>query len=368
MSDMDAPADSASATTFRAATGRLATLHPAWGAALMSLSGAALVSLRDPLPGLDLDAVIGLALLVLSSFAALALTVVMIVRAVRYNEAFLADLANPGIGAMIASWPAGLQVFALAVLQAGVADALPAELALVVGMVAFVPGVIGTLVSGYAFYTRIIGVAEVPHAAVSGSWFVPVVPLVLTPSILSRALDLGLPGDATVWAFVSLIAWGIGFTLFLMLASIIGSRLLVAAPPSAHQAPSWWGWLAPLGAGGVGLLASVEFASAAGVVEGVDGIALLLVTVMWGFSAWWLVLAVRIIVKERRSMHFHLGWWGFGFPTAAFVNLTAVVARRWELEWLVALDPVLWVAVLVVIATLIVLTLRGLRSGATWAR
>ena len=351
-----------------ATTDRIATLHPAWGAALMSLSGAALVSLRDPLPGLDLDAVIGLALLVLSALAALALSGAMIVRVVRHNAAFLADLANPGIGAMIASWPAGLQVFALAVLQAGVAGALPAEPALIVGMVAFVPGVIGTLVSGYAFYTRIIGVAEVPHAAVSGSWFVPVVPLVLTPSILSRALDLGLPGDATVWAFLSLIAWGIGFTLFLMLASIIGSRLLVAAPPSAHQAPSWWGWLAPLGAGGVGMLASVDLASAAGVVEGAEGIALLLVTVMWGFSAWWLLLAVRIIVKERRSMHFHLGWWGFGFPTAAFVNLTAVVARRWELEWLVALDPVLWVAVLAVIATLIVLTLRGLRSGATWAR
>lgn len=368
MGVMDAPATPALVSPDRAATGRIATLHPAWGAALMSLSGAALVSLRDPLPSFDLDSIVGVALLALSAVAALALSAVMIVRVVRHNEAFLADLANPGIGAMIASWPAGLQVFALAVLQGGVSGALPGELALVVGMVAFVPGVLGTLVSGYAFYTRIIGVADVPHAAVSGSWFVPVVPLVLTPSILSRAIDLGLPGDATLWAFLSLIAWGIGFTLFLMLASIIGSRLLVAAPPSAHQAPSWWGWLAPLGAGGVGLLASVELATTAGVVEGAEGMALMLVTVMWGFSAWWLLLAMRIILKERREMNFHLGWWGFGFPTAAFVNLTAVVARRWELEWLVALDAVLWVAVLAVIAALIVLTLRGLRSGATWVR
>lgn len=347
---------------------RIAALHPAWGAALMSLSGAALVSLRDPLPGLDLDAVIGLTLLALAAVAAVALTVATTLRAVRHREAFLADLANPGIGAMIASWPAGLQVFALAVLQGGTSAAIPAEPALIVGMVVFVPGVIGTLLSGYAFYSRIIGVAEVPPAAVSGNWFVPVVPLVLVPSILSRAVELGLPGDATVWAFLALIGWGIGFTLFLMLASIIGSRLLVAAPPTAHQAPSWWGWLAPLGAGGIGLLSSVQLATEAGVVSGVEGIALLLVTVMWGFSAWWLLLAVRIIVKERRSMHFHLGWWGFGFPSAAFVNLTAVVARRWQLPGLSALDPVLWVAVLAIIATLIVLTLRGLRTGATWAR
>jgi len=347
---------------------RIATLHPAWGAALMSLSGAALVSLRDPVPGFAFDAVIGLVLLAVAALAAVALSVATTVRILRHNAEYLADLANPGIGGMIASWPAGLQVFALAVLQAGISGAVPRELALIVGMVVFVPGVLGTLVSGYAFYTRIIGVAEVSPAAVSGSWFVPVVPLVLVPSILSRALELGLPGAPTVWAFVALVGWGIGFTLFLMLASIIGSRLLVAAPPSAHQAPSWWGWLAPLGAGGVGLLASVQLATDVGVIDGAEGMALFLVTVMWAFSAWWLLLAIRIVAKERRAMHFHLGWWGFGFPTAAFATLTAVVARRWELPGLAALDPVLWVAVLVLIAALTVLTVRGLRSGATWVR
>ena len=67
-------------------------------------------------------------------------------------------------------------------------------------------------------------------------------------------------------------------------------------------------------------------------------------------------------------MHFHLGWRGFGFPTAAFATLTAIVARRWELPGLAALDPVLWLAVLVLIAALTVLTVRGLRSGATWVR
>lgn len=334
----------------------------------MSLSGAALVSLRDPLPGITLDQIVGLALLALAALVAITLSIATTMRIVSHREAFLADLANPGIGAMIASWPAGLQVFALAVLQAGVSGALPREVALIVGLVAFVPGVVGTLLSGYAFYTRIVGFAEVPPAAVSGNWFVPVVPLVLVPSILLRALQLGLPGDERAWAFAALVGWGMGFTLFLMLASIIGSRLLVAAPPSAHQAPSWWGWLAPLGAGGVGLLASVELAAAAGVVDGAEGIALLVVTVMWGFSAWWVLLAIRIIVKERRSMHFHLGWWGFGFPTAAFVNLTAVVAREWELPGMAAADPVLWVVVIAMIVTLIALTLRGLRTGATWAR
>jgi len=347
---------------------RIATVHPAWGASLMSLAGAALVSLRDPLPGFVVDAAIGLGLIALGLVVAVVLSVASIARMSAHRAAFLADLANPGIGAMIASWPAGLQVLALAILQAGVSGALPGDIALVAGMVVFVPGQLGTLVSGYAFYTRIIGIAEVSHAAVSGNWFVPVVPLVLVPSILLRAVQLGLPGDTTVWAFLAVIGWGVGITLFLLLASIIGSRLLVAAPPAPHQAPSWWGWLAPLGAGGVGLLASVELAEAVGVVAGASGLATLIMTVMWGFSAWWLLLAIRLIWRERAALHFHLGWWGFGFPTAAFVNLTAVVAREWGLDGLAVIDPVLWVVVLGIVGTLIVLTVRGLRTGAIWAR
>lgn len=351
-----------------AMTNRISTLHPAWGAALMSLSGVALVSLRDPLPTLALDVFIGLLLLGISGALALTLTVANVWRILAYRDAFNADLSNPGTGAMIASWPAGIQVLALAVLQAGVSGALESTFALTLGMALFIPGVIGTLLSGYAFYTRIIGISEVPHAAVSGNWFVPVVPLVLTPSILLRAVQLGLPGDTTLWAFLAVIGWGIGFTLFLLLASIIGSRLLVAAPPAPHQAPSWWAWLAPLGAGGVGMLASVELATTVGIISGAEGITTLLLTVIWGFSVWWLLLAIRIIWRVRTTMHFHLGWWGFGFPAAAFVNLTAVIARTWQLNGLALLDPALWVASLAIIAWLFVLTVRGMLTGATWQR
>ena len=138
---------------------------------------------------------------------------------------------------------------------------------------------------------------------------------------------------------------------------------------SSSAAPSWWRrrWDS-VRTWRPGRSTSVPSSGGRTVWKWTWRIALLLVTVMWGFSAWWLLLAVRIIVKERRSMHFHLGWWGFGFPSAAFVNLTAVVARQWQLDGIIAIDAVLWVAVLAVIATLIVLTLRGLRSGATWAR
>ncbi|WES64551.1 hypothetical protein P0L94_00435 [Microbacter sp. GSS18] len=346
----------------------IATLHPAWGATLMSLGGAALISLRDPIPGSGVDEVLGLALLAAATAVGVVLTVAGLVRMIAHRQAFAGDLAHPGMGAMVASWPAGLQILALAILQAGVIGALPSDVALVGGLSVFVPGLAGTLAAGYAFYTRIIGLADVPHAAVSGQWFIPVVPLVLTPSILFRAVELGLGGDPRLWAFLAVLGWGVGFTLFLLLASIVGSRLLVAPPPAAQQAPAWWAWLAPLGAGGMGLVATTRMVGDAGVLAGIDGVSALIVTAMWGFSMWWLLLAVRVIAKERRDLRFHLGWWGFGFPTAAFVGLTGEVAHVWGFAWLAAAIPVLWVGLLIVVAALAVMTIGAMRSGAAWRR
>ncbi len=362
---MSAPAETTSPDR---TPSRIETLHPAWGATLMSLSGAALITLRDPLPGTGADEVLGLTILGIAAVVGILITVAGLARMIAHPQAFRADLAHPGMGAMIASWPAGLQILALAVLQGGVVGALPADVALITGMSVFVPGLIGTLAAGYAFYTRIIGLAEVPHAAVSGQWFIPVVPLVLTPSILYRAVVLGMGGDPVLWAFLAVLGWGIGFTLFLLLASIVGSRLLVAPPPAAHQAPAWWAWLAPLGAGGMGLIATTHMVTDAGVLAGIDGMTALIVTAMWGFSVWWLLLAVRVIAKEWGRLSFHPGWWGFGFPTAAFVGLTGEIAHVWGFEWLSAAMPVLWIVVLAVVTWLTVLTIGAMRTGAVWER
>ncbi|QPE04026.1 hypothetical protein IT882_12470 [Microbacterium schleiferi] len=257
----------------------LATLHPAWGAVLMTLSGASLLALRDPLAATDVDTAAGLVLLVLAELVGAGLTVASLARLARHPAAFRADLDNPGIGAMIASWPAGLMVLALAALEAGTSGAADGTTALVTAMILFVPGLLGTLALGYMFYSRVIGIADVPLPAMSGNWFVPVVPLVLVPSILVRALALGLGGDPAQWTFAALAGWGIGFGLFLLLAAIIGSRLLLAAPPPPHLAPSWWVWLAPLGAGGLGVIALARMGSS---VEAVSGLAA--VAVPWRAS------------------------------------------------------------------------------------
>jgi tellurite resistance protein TehA-like permease len=343
---------------------RIVSIHPAWGALAMSIAGAAMVSLLDPLPGSSIDDTIGLALLALSGITAITITVLYGIKLIAHTDSFLADLRHPGMGSQTAAWPASLLITALATSQATWIGVLGAELALWPAIVFGGLGLVGTALVGLVFFSRVIGLEQIPPAAISASWFVPVVPLVLVPSISVRLqrLDSPLPDALLTWLGVS--AWGIGFGLFMLLAAIIGGRLLLAEPLPPHALPSWWAWLAPLGAGGLGMVSGATLIgdqSAIAVAEWV-------ILAVWGFSAWWAVFALIVIIRSRTVAHFHLGYWAFGFPTAAFASLSLEVARRHDLAVLSGFGAVVWGALGILLVWLAVKTLSGVHSGAVFQR
>lgn len=345
--------------TNRRHTSFIATLPPTWGSMAMTLGGAAMVSLLGPLPGSDIDLAVGVVFLVLSWMAVLVLTIAYTWKMVAHWDSFRADLFHPGQGAQTASWPAALLISALATAQAGVIELLPQSLALLLGTAVGSLGLVGTLLSGFAFFSHVIGQHDIPAQAITAGWFVPVVPLVLVPSITLRLSSLAgfEPPVLAVWLGVS--AWGVGFGLFLLLAAIIGGRLLMMEPPSAHALPSWWAWLAPLGAGGLGIVTSSRLL----VDEAVIALAYWLAAAIWGFSAWWGVFALIVIIRARREARFHLGYWGFGFPTAAFASLSLEVGRHHEFAGLGLAAIVLWLALLALIGWLGARTLVAARRG-----
>jgi tellurite resistance protein TehA-like permease len=345
-------------------TSRIATAHPAWGAMAMSVAGAAMVSLLDPLPDTTVDHTIGLGILVASWLTALAITAVFGIKLLVHTESFLADLRHPGMGSQTAAWPASLLITALATSQAGASGAIDGSLAVWPAMIFGLLGLTGTALVGFAFFSRVIGQEQIPPAAITASWFVPVVPLVLVPSISVRlgALESPLPEPFLLWLGVA--SWGIGFGLFLLLAAIIGGRLLLAEPLPAHALPSWWAWLAPLGAGGLGILSGTTLIGDPSAVA----VAEWLILAVWGFSAWWAVFALIVIWRTRKEAHFHLGYWGFGFPTAAFGSLSLEVARRHDLSWLTGWGAVVWVSLGVLVVWLTAKTIAGVRSGAVFTR
>ena len=338
---------------------RIQTLSPAWGSMAMTISGLAMVSLLGPLPNTNMDAWVGLFFLGLSWLTVIVLTVLYGTKLIRYRQNFSADLFNPGQGAQTAAWPAALLISALATSQAGFAGYLPSDLALLVGIGVGSLGLIGTAVSGFAFFSHVIGHPNIPAQAITAGWFVPVVPLVLVPSITLRLTSIagGEPPQWSIWLSVS--AWGIGFGLFLLLAAIIGGRLLMMEPPGAHALPSWWAWLAPLGAGGLGIVTSTRMLGDETVID----VAYWLAAAIWGFSSWWVIFALIVILGKRREASFHLGYWGFGFPTAAFASLSLEVGRHHDFAGLGIVAAVFWVALIGIVITLGMKTVGAWRSG-----
>jgi len=334
----------------------------------MSASGIAMVSLLNPLPASSIDETIGLILLGIAIIIATIVTILFGIKALKYPDNFRADLRNPGFGAQTAAWPAALLIAALALSQAGSTGLLPTLGALIPALVFFGLGLTGTLLSGFAFFSHVIGRTEIPAQAITASWFVPVVPLVLVPSILVRINVLTDNANPEILAIIGVVAWGTGFGLFMLLAAIFGGRLLTHEPPAAHAVASWWAWLAPIGAGSLGVVSMSVLLGLAYGWSGLSEVASFVIAALWGFALWWAVFAGIIILRQIRQVTFHVGLWGFGFPTAALVSLTLEVGRRFESAWIGVLGQVLWVAMLIGIVALVIKTLQGMGSGRIFER
>ena len=63
---------------------------------------------------------------------------------------------------------------------------------------------------------------------------------------------------------------------------------------------------------------------------------------MWGYGAWWLLLAVLTTIRYlREGMPFNLGWWGFTFPLGVYAVATLALARQTHLEFFAVIGSAL---------------------------
>ena len=351
---------------------RIATWHPGWMGVVLGTGGAAVASLVDPLPGTRLDDVVGALLAVLATLGLL-LLVPYAVRVRRHRDAAIADLANPGLGAMYGTAPAAVLIVGIALAQLGGLGWLPKGVAwLSITLVAL--GALLALAVGIAFFARVVAHEQLPVPAMSGAWFIPIVVLVLVPSGVARSVALQPTwGTATALALAT-AAWGAGIVLFLLLGPVIAWRLITSPPPPVHMAASWWIWLAPAGAGGLGAIALSRL-SALVLGEPVAAVAptlgLIGASVLWGFAVWWGLFAGTVVRRTARAhggLPFHLGSWGFAFPTAAVAALTVELGHGWGSPLLSVVGALAWVATLVIWTRLAWQTARGAASGAVFTR
>ena len=298
-----------------------------------SLNPGRVPSLAAPARTLSQTMAIGAGLL------AIALGLPYLGRLVRHPDAVIADLRDPLTGALYSTLPGGILVLAATAAAVGPTWWSAITVRDIVTGLAWVGVPLAfalSIVFSYLLFLR----PELGVETVNGGWFIPpvvniVVPLVLAPLV---------PGSSPAIARALLLAcygfWGMGFILYLLMATMLYHRLVLQPLPNAGLAPSLWIGLGPIG---VGALALVKTAASGTAILGPQAstVALaskLAATALWGFGVWWLFVALILLVHYLRTgpLPYGIGWWAFTFPFGAYTVATITLARAWRLsalEW-----------------------------------
>ena len=202
-------------------------------------------------------------------------------------------------------------------------------------------------------------------------WLLPIV----AAEVAASSAGLLVPHLSGAAALQMLILgyalWAFSVPLAMSVLVILVLRLVLHKLPHRDMAASGWLALGPIGTGSLGLLllgadAPAVFAQAGmpAIGDVAHGIGIIGGAVMWGYGAWWLLLAVLTTIRYiREGMPFNIGWWGFTFPLGVYAVATLTLARQTQIGFLTTIGGAL-VACLslfwIIIATR---TLRG-----AWSR
>lgn len=174
-------------------------------------------------------------------------------------------------------------------------------------------------------------------------WLLPVVAAEVTAASAGLLVPhLADPEAAMRMLILGYALWAFSVPLAMSILVILVLRLVLHKLPHRDMAASGWLSLGPLGTGALGLLllgaAAPSVFAASGMPEmgaASAGLGLVGGTILWGYGAWWLLLAVLTTARYlREGMPFNIGWWGFTFPLGVYAVATLTLARQTHLLFL----------------------------------
>lgn len=255
-------------------------------------------------------------LLVLATALAVVLTPLYLLRA-RDRQALRVELADPARGAMLATFPAGILVYAAAWGTVGTAW-LGDGLALTVCAVLLVIGA-GLGIAGSVVWASLQSSAQLDLADVNGGWLIPVVMNLIAPLSIA-SLMVAHPSQSTWLLMVGLGFYGVGTLLFVPMFALLVARLALRPPAPGTMAPTMWIPLAPAGLIGLALLRLMQAGAQTGALpEDAIDLGIVVSAMGIGLGLWWAVFATGRLIGVRRAevLTFAPGWWGFVFPIGA---------------------------------------------------
>jgi len=157
------------------------------------------------------------------------------------------------------------------------------------------------------------------------------------------------------------IGLGAGMFMYLALLALAFHRFYVHKRLPPTMAPTFWINLAPLGV----IVVSVLNLAAAVPFAGDKSAYLMVVFLIWGFGAFWLVLAMLFTwsVRKIAPVPFSLIWWAFTFPLGAFTLGSQRVSEATGLTTPLAFGWLAWALLAAIWTLTLVKTIGGVASG-----
>ena len=203
-------------------------------------------------------------------------------------------------------------------------------------------------------------------------WLLPIVAAeVAAASGGLLAVHLASPLAGAHLLFFCYVLWAFSVPLALGVLAVLFLRLVLHKLPKRDMAVSSWLALGPLGTGALGLLVLGRDAPALlGAVGMADigmvarGIGVIGGLVLWGYGAWWLIIAAAsTLTYVKAGLPFNMGWWGFTFPLGVYTLATLNLGVQTGMECFTVLGGLFVIALVGFWAVVTVRTLAGAYRG-----
>ncbi|MGM0508711.1 MAG: hypothetical protein ACQERZ_06035 [Fusobacteriota bacterium] len=278
------------------------------------------------------------------------------------------DFLHPVLGSFFPTMPISLLTLSIGFLVVGEELSFLSEHASVkIATWLFILGTIGIIVLGLIILPIVFTAKKIDLQHANFGWFIPPVSHLFITIV---GLDLlnyypnSTMGDGLF--LISMIAFGIGSVLFIFVGSAVYHRYTYHELPASKLAATFFIGMVPTAK--ITIISakahkSLAFTSYDLNMDVIQTIAKLVGLIAWGFSIWWFLLAVVVLLEKvvKKDLPFALSWWAFAFPIGALAVSTGAIGKIVPNILFTVILHILIVIFLIVWVTNLINTYKGIK-------
>jgi len=349
---------------------------PEWGAAVMGTAAICITMQLSSEVARPFSPLlyIGVGFYLLTTVMFVAFLVPWTLRFFMYPEEVKKDLKNPVRGNFFPTMPICFILAGTGTNKLGPMLFGP-WLAYHLSIVFFFLGAIGIFTFGFILVREQFLNKDIRLEHANFSWFIPPVSHLIIPVLGACSMDVYWANTdlAPVLFIISMIALGVGFFNFLFVGAAIWHRYIYHSIPPGKLAPTAMVGIAPTAIIVIFLIKFIQAIEAShGSLFGINFMSVfplvkIVASALWGFSFWWLILAVILVTHYVIKIKDHplmFGWWAYTFPFEAFVVSTGLLAKCVATPFLHPMLLTLNTLAVIVWVIITFATVKWLESGA----